>query len=52
MIRRAVVAAAVLIGIGAAVAAPAFAEPRQVCLVYSNDRRGICVEIGDKDLVR
>lgn len=47
MIRRAIVAA-VLVGVAAVVAAPAQAEPTQVCVAYSSDRRGICVEIGDQ----
>ncbi|HVF19420.1 MAG TPA: hypothetical protein VNA14_04160 [Mycobacteriales bacterium] len=46
MIRRALLATAVAFGLAAAVAMPAHAEPGQICLVYSNDRSGICVEIG------
>ncbi len=52
MIRRAILATAVVFGIGAAVALPAHAEPDQVCLVYSNDRSAICVEIGDRAVSR
>ena len=46
MIRRAVLAAAVLFGLGAVLAVPAHADPEQICLVYSNDRSAICLEIG------
>ena len=45
MIRRTVVAL-VLIGAGVALAAPAQADPQQVCVHYGSDRRAICVELG------
>ena len=50
--KRALIAAVVVLGIGAGAAAPAFAEPRQVCVVYSNDRRAICVDIGHLEAPR
>lgn len=46
MIRRTILAA-VIVGVAAVLAAPAQADPRQVCLVYDEERNGICVEIGD-----
>jgi hypothetical protein len=47
VIRRAMLAAAVLFGLGAALALPAQADPGQICVVYSHDRSAICIEIGD-----
>jgi len=46
--KRAAIVAAIVLGVGAGVAAPAYAEPGQICLVLSEDRRGICVEIGQE----